>query len=148
MSTSLWFGAQMPVVPGVFFPVKDPDEFANFSYDATAAIGADTIVSATFASQPSGIGEIVPSLLSINGALVTVWLASGVPGRVYIHRLLLTCDSGLVLEVYIGQVCNPLLAYFPIPPSSDPGFGLPITASAMPSLDFSTSLNSGYVVLL
>lgn len=129
MSSTLPGGVQMPIVPSVFFPVKQPDEFANFVYDANPDVlnctgtAEDNIVAATFATMPSGAGEIVSSLLSVTSNFITVWLASGVSGRSYIHKVSFTLVSGVILEVFIGQVCNPLLAVSPVPPAPTPGFG-------------------------
>lgn len=127
MSSTLINGVQMPMPPEEFWAVKQPDEFANFVYDATDDITnsgiVDHIVAATIATQPSGAGEITSSLLSVHLNYIQVWLAGGVPGRVYTHKVTFTCQSGVILEVYIGQVCDPLLAASPIPPAPSPGFG-------------------------
>lgn len=128
---SLVAGQYMPVVPSEFWANKEPNEYANFVFDATDAITnegvVDQIVGAAFATSPSGSGEITPSLLLVYVNYVQVWLAGGVPGRVYTHKLVLTLVSGVMLEIFIGQVCDPLLAVCPIPPAPTPGFGTTLT---------------------
>lgn len=123
---------QLPLIPDVFWPVKEPGETADFSYDATADITnadgtIDPITGVTFATEPSGTGEISSSRLTQATNIVTVWLASGVPGRNYIHRLLITTAAGRTFEILIGQVCDATLATDPVPASPSPGFGPPIS---------------------
>lgn len=122
-SWTLNAGVQMPVVPDEFFPNKEPDENANFVFDANKSVGSDSIVAASFATMPGG--EIIPSRLSVTQNYVTVWLAGGVPGRDYIHSLTMTLTSGNVLAIYIGQVCYPISAT-PVPVPQNPGFGHPV----------------------
>jgi hypothetical protein len=123
---------QLPSIPDVFWPVKEPDETADFSYDATKDITnadgtIDSITAVTFATEPSGTGEITYSRLTQAANIITVWLASGVPGRNYIHRLLITTAAGRTFEILIGQVCDATLAADPVPASPSPGFGAPIS---------------------
>lgn len=123
---------QLPTIPDIFWPVKEPSETADFSYDATADITntggfVDPITAVTFATEPSGSGEITYSQLTQSSNVITVWLASGVPGRNYIHRLLITTAAGRTFEILIGQVCDATLATDPVPASPSPGFGAPIS---------------------
>jgi hypothetical protein len=119
---------QLPSIPGIFWPVKKPDETADFSYAATADLDSgDTITAVTFATEPSGTGEITYSRLTQAANIITVWIASGVPGRNYIHRLLITTAAGRTFEILIGQVCDATLAADPVPASPSPGFGAPIS---------------------
>lgn len=133
-----------PVTPDEWWPVLQPagygavaGEFADFSYDATADITidgmVDPIVSMTICAKPSGAGEVSLSRLTLTdniedvASIVTVWLAPGVAGRVYLYQLVLTTTAGRVLPIFIGQVCNPLLAVIPIPVAPVPGFGATIS---------------------
>jgi hypothetical protein len=118
---------QLPTIPDVFWQTKEPTETADFSYDATADIAGDIITAVTFATEPSGTGEITYSRLTQAANIITVWLASGVPGRNYIHRLLITTAAGRTFEVLIGQICDATLAADPVPASPSPGFGAPIS---------------------
>lgn len=123
---------QLPSIPDIFWPVKKPDETADFSYDATKdstnADGTiDPITTVTFATKPSGTGEIINFQLTQAANVITVWLASGVPGRNYVHRLLITTIVGRTFEIFIGQVCDATLASDPVPASPSPGFGAVVT---------------------
>ena len=118
-----------PPQPSFWFPpLEATDEVAPFTYDATTLALGDVIVAASFTARPSGDGEVVASLLTVAGALVTVWLSGGVPGRTYTYQLIVTTAGGRVLSVLIGQVADPLTASsLPLPPPQFPGFGSPIT---------------------
>lgn len=119
---------QLPTIPDIFWPTKEPSETADFFYHATNDLdSADTITAVTFATEPSGAGEITYSKLTQSSNIITVWLASGVPGRNYIHRLLITTAAGRTFEILIGQVCDATLATDPVPASPSPGFGAPIS---------------------
>jgi hypothetical protein len=123
---------QLPSIPDMFWPVKVPDETVDFSYDATKDITnsdgtIDPIAGVTFATEPSGTGEITYSRLTQAANVITVWLASGVPGRNYIHRLSFTTAAGRTFEILIGQVCDATLAVDPVPAPPSPGFGAPIS---------------------
>lgn len=119
----------MPDLPDVFLPRKESGTTSSYTYDATSDVTfsgiVDTIVSATFAASPGG--EIVPSMLSVSGALVTVWLTGGVAGRNYVESLFLTTLGGRTVEVLLGQVCDAVLSQTPLTPPANPGFGTAIT---------------------
>lgn len=143
----------LPITPDVWWPnLEAPLEVRDFSYDATADITfsgvVDPIVSVTFSANPSGSGEVVPTLVSQYANVVTAWLSGGVPGRVYKHQMVLTTASGRVIPVYIGQVCDPLLATFPVAPAPVAAFGTPIMWAGTSMFDFSTPIDSSYSILL
>lgn len=111
-----------------WWPVLEaPAEDADFSYDATADITDDAIVSLSLAVAPSGDGEVTVSRMLPLGTLITVWLSGGVPGRVYLYKLIITTQTGRVLPVNIAQVTDFVTAACPVPPPMDPGFGIPAT---------------------
>jgi hypothetical protein len=117
-----------PVTPDEWWPILRMDEYADFSYDATADVTVngtiDPIVGLSFLAMPSGANEVVASRLTLtNSTLITVWLTGGVPGRVYTYLLLITTTAGRILPINIGQVCDPLYALSPVPPAPTPGFG-------------------------
>lgn len=122
---------RVPCEPKEWWPVKEPLEFADFSYDATNDITSgtvvDPIVAITFNFRPSGAGEIVASRLTLTGNIITVWLADGMPGRVYLYQLEFTTVAGRTFQILIGQVCDPLLAGIQVPLPLVPGFGTPLT---------------------
>lgn len=130
---ALGFNICMPDLPTEFWPEITLGETATFTYDATADVTnngvVDPIVSATFATMPSGAGELVASSLTVASAngvwLLTVKLSGGVAGRTYTHKLTFTTQGGQVLPILIGQVCNPVLAVPPIAPAPSPFFGTP-----------------------
>lgn len=100
-------------------------EYADFSYDATNDLApTDAIVGLSLVVAPSGVGEVVISRLALFApALVSVWLTGGVAGRVYTYELVITTAELRTIAILIGQRCAPVLAYVPIPPPPNPGFG-------------------------
>ena len=122
----------VPVEWSLVFPAKTPGSILNYTYNATPSVtnadgSVDTVVSSTIATSPSGAGEMYSVRLRVSANIVTVWMAGGVPGRQYIHRLTLGTYSGATLEVFIGQLCDPLLAASPLPPPQSPYFGAYVT---------------------
>ena len=145
----------MPAGPRRQWPIKEPDEYADWTYDATKDItntrtgAVDPIVSATLAVRPSGAGEIVPSRLSIDdtGRFITVWFAGGVPGRSYLVNIEVITAGGRTYQIPIGIECDPLFATWPLAPVPNPGYGTALTWTFGPSLDFANPINSGFIPL-
>lgn len=136
MTTVLAFGYTTPILPDLYWPNIEVGEHADFTYDAYAdvVIGGiiDPVISASFATNPSGAGEIVASNLTVTvigkSVNVTVWLSGAtVPGRTYVHRLTITTLQGRTLVFLIGQVVDPVLAIPPVPPAPSPAFGTAVS---------------------
>ena len=125
--------SQLPMEPCEWWPVQQPGEYADYSYCATGDITVngvqDNILSMSIAVMPSGSGEVQLSRLTLSdtGNLITVWLQGGVAGRVYIYQLILNTQALRTYQIFIGQLCNPLLAANPVPPPPSPFFGNPVT---------------------
>ena len=115
------------------WPTKGPDAVLDYAYDFAPDMAenpGDTIVAASIAVQPSGVGEITINSIVIAGTILTVWLSGGVSGRRYLFKLIATTDSTPQprrLEVDIMLLIDPLLATPPLsaPPSN--GFSAPVT---------------------
>lgn len=143
----------MPFAPSEFWASKAPDAVLDYSFDATNLITlpdgtVDIIVSASIATMPSGLGELTPTSLTVTGTILTATLSGGVSGRVYVHKLIFTTNGGnRTYEVFIGQVCNPLLANIPIPPPPSGDFGPPVML-LLEGFDLSQVSNSAYIALL
>lgn len=135
----LAFGFTPPDLPDLFWPNIEVGETADFTYDCYADVViagvVDPVVSATFATNPSGTGEVIASDLTVTvvgkSINVTVWLSGAtVSGRTYIHRLTITTLQGRTLVFLIGQVVDPVLETIPVQPALIPAFG---TAIAWPA---------------
>lgn len=134
MLTPYAFG-RMPPQPDIWFEQLVPSiEYADFSYDAACLLSpGDSIVGLSMQVAPSGAGEINLSRLGLyencnsQQTLVTVWITGGIAGRTYLYRLTLYTAMIRVLTVVIGQVADPVLAIYPLPPPPMPGFGSLIT---------------------
>jgi hypothetical protein len=123
--------------PTLTWPVKEPDAYLDYSYDAsddvgsaaigTSSVSTDAIGTFSVSIAPSGAGELVADNLSISGSVITLWLAGGVAGRDYVVKIDGTCQSGRVFSWCIGLAMDPLLARYPlaVPPSA--GFGAPVS---------------------
>lgn len=131
----LAFGFVPPDLPHLYWPNIEVGETADFTYDCYADVVIDgvidPVVAATFATNPSGTGEVVASDITVTvvGAAVnvTVWLSGAtVAGRTYAHRLTITTGGGRTLVFLIGQVVEPVLETVPIPPAETPAFGTPV----------------------
>lgn len=121
----------MPAGPRRRWPDKEPDDFTWWTYDATpdltnpATREVDIIISAALNIKPSGAGEILASLLTVDATrrFVTTWLAFGVPGRPYTVNLVVGTQGGQIRQFPIGITCDPAYSVqWPSPPQS-PGFG-------------------------
>lgn len=145
----MWY---TPLTPDVYFPNIEPSEYSSYTYDATAAVTyggvVDPIVAMSVSTDPSGAGEASVASLSLYGSVVTAWINGGVAGRRYIHQLVLTTQSGRVIPILIGQVCDPLLEAMPVPPAPIAAFGAPVPWIFAYAFDFSTAADSSYTVLL
>lgn len=153
----LAFSYTAPILPHLYWPDIEVGEIADFTYDCYADVVAggviDPVISATFATNPSGAGEVVASDLTVTvvgkAVNVTVWLSDAtVPGRTYIHRLTITTLQGRTLVFLIGQVVDPFLETVPIPPAPTPTFGTPIVWPAQPAtnpftVDFTVQFGAG-----
>ena len=124
-----------PALPTEWWPALEAGglgtpatEAADFSFDATALVtvngAVDPIVGLSLAVAPSGAGEVTATRLQAIGTLAVVWLTGGVAGRTYTYQLAITTAAGRTLVVYIGQVCDPVVAYSPVPPPPSPAFAL------------------------
>jgi hypothetical protein len=109
--------------PAATWPIKQPDSFLDYSYNAVADLGTDTLSAVTLAVAPSGSGELVASQLSFSGTVITAWLAGGVPGRSYVVKITGTCTTGRVFEWLVGLNVDPVLASFPLAAPPSTGFG-------------------------
>jgi hypothetical protein len=124
----------MPWAPSSWLAAKGPsaslDYTENVSYPLTDPDTGivDPLQSLTLSVAPSGSGEMVASLLSIDstGFLVTWWLSGGVPGRSYLIDLVGVTIAGRVFEWDWGILCRPILARYPLPLPLVPGFGPPL----------------------
>lgn len=142
----------MPAGPKYRWPTKEPDEDADWTYDATPNLthprtgAVDSIVSATLAAQPSGAGELSVSRLSIDdtGHFITVWLSGGVPGREYLVNIEIVTAGGRTYQIPIGIQVDPFFATWPLVPVPNPGYGTELTWS---STDGVLSRAGGYVTL-
>lgn len=109
--------------PAATWPVKPPDAFLDYTYNAIADLGTDTLSSVTLSVAPSGAGEIVASQLAFSGSLITAWFAGGVPGRAYIVKIIGTCTTGRIFEWLVGVTVDPVLASYPLAAPPSAGFG-------------------------
>lgn len=116
------------VAPALSWPVKEPDAYLDYSYDATADLASDELVSVSVSVAPSGTGEMVPASVSFTLGVVTVWLSGGVGGRNYVVKIDGTCVSGRVFEWVIGIQVDPLFATNPVAEPASTGFGTAVTA--------------------
>lgn len=110
------------------WPLKHPDSYLDYSFDATAPLGpADALAEVSVSLMPSGAGEMTASSLSIAGSMITLWFAGGVGGRRHTVRIDATCASGRVFEWLVGITVDP--AFQPWPPLDPPSaaFGAPLT---------------------
>jgi hypothetical protein len=115
-----------------FGPLQAPDDVLDYGYDATLETrhGNDPIQSLSLSIAPSGDGEMTASNLAVTGNLITVWMAGGVAGRLYLVSLEITLQSGRVFGRLIEVPIDPELATFPPVPPPTPGFGAPIAFAA------------------
>lgn len=135
MPAELGFNLTMPDLPNQFWPDAEVGGSAIYTFDATATITfndvLDSLVAASLSTRPSGAGELTPQSISsavISGqTYVSILFSGGVAGRDYVHQLVLTTQSGQILPVIIGQVCDPVLAIPPVPPPPSPIFGTPVS---------------------
>ncbi len=135
MSAPLGFNLEMPDLPNQYWPMAEVGETAVYTFDATDTITinnvVDPVTAASIATRPSGAGELAPtSIIAIvmsGRTLINVTLSGGVASRNYIHQLILTTQSGQILPVIIGQVCDPVLAIPPVTPPPSPIFGTPVS---------------------
>lgn len=136
MSATLGFGYCMPDLPEQFWPDQQVGQDSVYEFNATATItdpdtgSLDPITGASIMTKPSGAGELTPTALSVVNAggtwKVYATLRNGYPSRTYIHQLTLTLQSGQVIPVLIGQVCDPVLFVPPLAPPPSPSFGTPV----------------------
>ena len=121
----------LPATPDIYWPDITPGAGVDYAYDATDDVtisgATDPIVSATFATMPSGTGEAAATSLAANGTMITAWLSGGIPGRDYTHRLTFTTAGGRAYVKLIGQSCNAVLAANPVPAAVVAGFGTAMT---------------------
>jgi hypothetical protein len=125
----------MPDLPSQYWPNAEVGGSGNYIFDATATVTfngtLDPVVGASISTRPSGAGELTPIGVSVNisagETYIAVLLAGGVSGRNYIHQLVITTQSGQIIPVLIGQVCDPVLAIPPIPPAPSPAFGAAVS---------------------
>lgn len=141
---------RMPDNTVSFWSERNPQQFADYYYDATTLVTSgeptDYIQSCSISVKPAM--EVIPSrLLLASATVIGVWLQGGVAGRQYLFKLLITTVRGRLFEVLIGQICSPALANFPLPLAQYPGFGSPITSDPG-SLDFSYANNVGLLRML
>lgn len=113
------------------FPEKEPADVLDYQIDATAKIAdmADTISSASVAVAPSGLGEMVASRIAVNGSFITIWLAGGMPARVYQIDVQVMTTGQRTYEWTAVVPINSDLATYPITPPASAGFGMPVTWS-------------------
>lgn len=144
----LGFG-QLPVLPTVFFREKQPLTDTTYTLDLSPYLDdGEFPIAVSFAISPSGSGEAVPVLVSVDDVIATVRISGGVPGRNYIDELIIETSEQNIYQVLVGQVCSPILAGFPVPPPPNPGFGTPVVWNYTPEFDFTQPLNSGYIALV
>jgi hypothetical protein len=110
-------------------PLQAPDSDLDYSYDATIETqdGADPIVEASIAVQPSGAGDVSAHDFSVAGSVLTVWMRGGVAGRRYRVRLEFATASGRAFERIIMLPIDPILATFPVPTVPSTAFSDPLT---------------------
>lgn len=145
-----------PPAPMKWIPQVEPASFLDYTENVADAITnpftktVDPLRSLSLTIQPSGAGELVASMLTVDptGFLVTWWLTGGVPGREYLINLVGTTLAGRVYQWLFGVNVDPIFATNPIPPSPNPGFGPAITwffapAPPFPALFFDNKLNFG-----
>lgn len=145
----------MPVLPNQYWPNAEVGGAGFYIFDATPTVTfngvLDPVIAASISTRPSGTGELTPGSISVTTFMeeiyITILLSGGVASRNYIHQLILTTQSGQIIPVLIGQVCDAVLAIPPIPPAPSPWFG---TSVAWPALDsgpftpdFSAQFGSG-----
>ena len=118
-----------PASPQAWLPVQEPGAFLSASVALStlypAPTGADPVVGLSLAVSPSG--EMEPAFLSFDGTTASWWVWSGVPGRVYTLQLTAETTSGRIYQWLFRQTCDPILAAWPLPYPTTPGFGAPIT---------------------
>jgi hypothetical protein len=137
-------------LPYNFPGVKDPDAFLDYSWDASDFLDPvnDDLASVSVSTSPWGTGELVASNLTVQGNVITFWLASGVPGRRYTIKIEAGTDAGRNFEWPIGLHADPALTPYPFPrPAANSGFSAVITWNYSWSLNFSQTDNSAMLVL-
>lgn len=132
-----------------------PGDNLDYSIDATQPLtdACDTIVAASLSIQPSGTGELQACGLSVDGAVITVWLSGGVAGRLYTVKVVATGAGCHRWEWDVGLSMDPKLAVWPPSIAPSPGFGPEIKWPECPDadlaqLDFSKSKNSAFLAIL
>jgi hypothetical protein len=109
--------------------------------DFTALIAdvSDSITSAALSIAPSGAGELAASNLTVNEALIGVWLSGGVAGRTYIVKIQFETTAGRSFERLVRLSISRTLAKYPLvsPPSLD--FGTVLTTQASLATYLTTS---------
>ena len=119
------------------WPEKAPDANLGYAFDITGELDpGDTPTGASVSISPSGEGSdlviwaspVVPKALYMDGNVMTVWLAGGVPGRVYLLDIKFTTADGSTLAFLVSlPIVRTLAAWPPFEPPTDPIFSTPVT---------------------
>jgi hypothetical protein len=114
------------------WPVKQPEDELDYSLDFTALLDdvGDYIASASVSMAPSGGSDAQPTLLSIYGNLVTVWIGGGVAGRTSMATIGVQTTMGRTFEMFVNIQVSLLSATWPLPAPSSTGPG-PVTTQAI-----------------
>lgn len=129
----------------LIWPAAEPSEVADYYLDVTQPLSdiADSINNVVVDLKPSGAGEMLPTLVTVTGSVIGIWLSGGVPSRHYTVRIVAFTVGGRALEWLIKISVRRQLALLdgPILPPLNPGFCSPISWGSF-EFDFSAPANS------
>lgn len=138
------YGVAMPPPE---WPMADPEDVLDYSVDWSAMMADvnDVVVSASLSISPWGSGELAASNLSLRDTVMTVWLTSGIAGRIYTLRCEAVTRDGRTFAQLVRLQIDPTLALCPPPPPPNLGFSTPLMASRGTALDFRNGWNLIYL---
>ena len=105
--------------------VAEPEDDLDYYADASLLLSdvSDTIVGISASAAPSGSGELQISNVGLAGAVISLWLTGGIPGRFYNVRLLCRTANQRNFSVLIGLQIDTALAQNPLTTPQSSGFG-------------------------
>lgn len=136
------------IYPPLRWPVAEPDDNLDYSLSIALELAdvADTVVSFSVSISPDD-GALVAGNLAVEGSLLTVWLAGGIPGRDYRIKIEVGTLATRAYEWLVQLLIDPTLGTYPPPAYPAPGFSPPVVWLSF-ALDFSEDGNSQYLALI
>jgi len=87
--------------PPLTWPAKDPGDFLDYEFDATAALignRGDSIATLDVVITPNGIGDLTLSSATADGHIAVFWFAGGQIGTVYVVQITIGTGSGRTIS--------------------------------------------------